>query len=143
MRFSRIYGLYVNNDFQKNTFFGFGYRKPWVRIPSEAVGSSLTKGKRWEYSPPVKIPPLRPKKTVYDGLFFILSKQTRTRTHLAYFALFSLALLLIFVRTTLGCELGSHSPRRARSETAREYKKTTECCFPSSVTESQREQARL
>ena len=41
--------------------------------------------------------------------FFILSKQTRTRTHLAHFALFSLTLLLIFVRTQFGRELGSHS----------------------------------
>ena len=59
------------------------------------------------------------------------------------FTMLALGSLLIFVRILPARELGSHSPRRARSETAREYKKTTECCFPSSVTESQREQARL
>jgi len=49
------------------------------------------------------------KKTVFDGLF-ILSKLARTRTRLARLALFLLILLLIFVRTTLERELGSHIP---------------------------------
>ena len=31
------------------------------------------------------------KKTVFDGLFFILSKLVRTRTHLAQFILFALS----------------------------------------------------
>ena len=33
VRFSGIYGLYVNNGVQKTYFFGFGYWRPWVRVP--------------------------------------------------------------------------------------------------------------
>ena len=32
-RFCGIYGLYVNNSAQKTYFFGFGYWRPWVRVP--------------------------------------------------------------------------------------------------------------
>ena len=50
------------------------------------------------------------KKTVFDGLFSFLSKQTRTRTHLAQFTLFALFEQLTFVRTNFERELGSHIP---------------------------------
>ena len=33
VRFSGIYGLYVNNGAQKTYFFGFGYWRPRVRVP--------------------------------------------------------------------------------------------------------------
>ena len=33
VRFSGIYGLYVNNGVQKTYFFGFGYWRPRVRVP--------------------------------------------------------------------------------------------------------------
>ena len=33
VRFSGIYGLYVNNGVQKTYFFDFGYWRPWVRVP--------------------------------------------------------------------------------------------------------------
>ena len=38
-----------------------------------------------------RLPAASTKKTVYDGLFFILTKLARTRTHLAQFILFALS----------------------------------------------------
>mgnify|MGYP003455284478 CR=1 FL=1 len=57
VRFSGIYGLYVNNGVQKTYFFGFGYWRPWVRILRAERVEFTRKRQAWEYSPPVKIPP--------------------------------------------------------------------------------------
>ena len=66
-------------------------------------------------------------------IFYHQKKRSRTVVLLFLFLLATRMRNLTRRQTSLG----SHTPRRVRSEAARECKKTTECCFPSSVTEPQ------
>ena len=57
----------------------------------------------------------------FDGLF-LFCRSRRGREHTSrIFTMLALGSLLIFVRILPARELGSHSPRRARSEAAREH----------------------
>ena len=94
MRFSGIYGLYVNKSVKKTNKGRFGYWRPWVRVP-----------------------PLRPKRPFLTVFFHFVeggagSKPPRTTLPL----LFPRDLMML-VRTPPMCELGSYIPlgdRQAR-----------------------------